>query len=90
MDYEEFEKLLKICRIELNSEEKEKIKNEIEEVINDYFNKIDRIECNEEPAYHPIDIKGKLREDIPSEFENNKGILENTKTYRGYVISPKV
>jgi aspartyl/glutamyl-tRNA(Asn/Gln) amidotransferase C subunit len=90
MEKEEFERLLKICRLSLKDEEKEKLRKQIEEVIEKYFDKIESVNCDEPPAYHPIEIPGKLREDEPKQFDNIVGLLKNTKTFRGYVISPKV
>ena len=90
MEVNEFKKLAENCRLKLTDEESEKIKRDLEEVIV-YFNKLDSIACdNLEPAYHPIDIPESTRDDEPEEFRNKKGILDNTKTHRFYVIGPEL
>ncbi len=89
MENTDFERLLKIARIHLTDSEKEKIRKDIEEIIN-YFNEVDKIDCDLKPAFHPIEIKGETREDVIERFDNVQGLLKNTKTYRNYVIGPKV
>ncbi|MGC8478352.1 MAG: Asp-tRNA(Asn)/Glu-tRNA(Gln) amidotransferase subunit GatC [Candidatus Micrarchaeia archaeon] len=89
MDYKEFERLLKVCRIRLSDKDKEGMKKEVDEVLN-YFDKIESVKCEEEPAYQPIDLPEQLRDDIPEPFDDTDAILANTKTYRFYVIGPKI
>ncbi len=90
MDDREFKSLLETARIGLTETESETIKNDLEEVIN-YFNKLDGVECgNVEPAYHPVEIPGIMRKDIPKEFKEKKELLDNTKTHRLYVVGPEV
>ena len=87
---EEFDRLLKICRLRLNSKERAKIKAEVDEVIK-YFDGLDSIKCDDlKESYHPIPIPGRLRDDDVVEFENVSGILRNTKIYRFYVVGPEV
>ncbi len=89
MEEKEFDRLLKTCRIKLTKEEYDKIKNDIESIIS-YFNSIDNTQCQENPAYHPINIKENLGEDVPKKFDNVEGILKNTRTYRFYIVGPKI
>ncbi|MEM0094952.1 MAG: Asp-tRNA(Asn)/Glu-tRNA(Gln) amidotransferase subunit GatC [Candidatus Micrarchaeaceae archaeon] len=89
MEYKEFERLLNVCRIRLSEADKEKMKRDIEEIIS-YFDEIDKVKCDEEPAYQPIDLPEQLREDSVIPFEDTDDILANTKTYRFYVVGPKV
>ncbi len=89
MEEKEFERLLGVCRIHLSDPEKEKMKREIDEVL-DYFDKIERIKCDLEPAYQPIDLPEQLREDVVKDCEDADMILKNTKTYRFYIVGPKV
>ena len=89
MEDKEFDRLLKICRIKLNDKSKEKLKKDINEII-EYFNLIDNLNTDEEPVFHSIDIKGRMRDDEIKEFKNVKGLLRNTKTYRDYIVGPKI
>lgn len=89
MEDAEFDRLLKICRLRLSEKEREKIKKDVDEIIG-YFNAVDRQNCDDAPAYHPVELKEKTREDKVERFEDVDGLLSNTKTYRGYVIGPKV
>lgn len=87
---EEFDRLLHICRLRLGSEERSKIKAQVDEVI-EYFDAIDAIKCDDlEESYHPIKIPERLREDAVKEFENVNGILKNARIYRFYVVGPKI
>ncbi len=90
MDDKEFKSLLETARISLIETESEKIKKDLEEVIS-YFDQLDKIDCgNLQPAYHPIEIPGIMRDDVPEEFKEKKELLDNTKTHRLYVIGPEV
>lgn len=85
----EFDRLLTVCRIQLSEEERPKIKKDIEEII-EYFNTLDTLDVKEtDAAYHPVPIKGKMRNDKLEEFPDINLILSNTKTYRFYVVGPK-
>jgi aspartyl/glutamyl-tRNA(Asn/Gln) amidotransferase C subunit len=90
MDDKDFERLLSICRIRLTGSERSEIKSEIEQVIK-YFDEIEKIECDsEKPAYHPVPIPQKFRKDEVEECEDVDLLLKNTKTYRFYVVGPKI
>jgi len=83
----DFDKLLKVCRIRLDKEEKEKMEKELEEIIK-YFDVLDSVrieEVNEQRAKVE-----RLRKDEVKQFDNIEGLLKNTKTYRFYVVGPKV
>jgi len=91
MDYKEFERLLEVCRIRLSEGEKEGMKRDIDEIL-EYFNKIekDKVGKDVKPAYQPIDLPEQLREDEVIPFEDVDDILANTKTYRFYIVGPKI
>lgn len=89
MDDEDFERLLKICRLRLSEADKPQIKKDIEEVL-DYFNVLDDVGMEGEMAYQPVSIEGRMREDSVEDFKNIRGMLKNTKTYRFYVVGPKI
>ncbi len=90
MEEKELSRLLKICRLELSEKEQKDIKKDIEEVVA-YFDILENVDTKgTEVAYHPINVSEKLREDKAEQFGNVEGILKNTKTYRFYVVGPKV
>jgi len=83
----DFDRLLKVCRIRLEKEEKEKIGKEIDDIIK-YFDVLDSVkieEVNEQRAKVE-----RLRKDEVKQFDNIEGLLKNTKIYRFYVVGPKV
>ena len=85
-----FERLLKICRLHLTVEEAEKIRKDIEEVVA-YFGVLDETNTDgAEPAYHPVEMLQLMGNDREKEFENKEGLLSNAKTYRFYLVGPKV
>ncbi|MDP8012759.1 MAG: Asp-tRNA(Asn)/Glu-tRNA(Gln) amidotransferase subunit GatC [Nanoarchaeota archaeon] len=89
MDDTEFDRLLRICRLRLDKKERERIKKDVDEIIG-YFNKIDDLNCDLEPAFHPIEIEGKMREDSVEKFDDQEALLKNTKTYRNFVLGPRI
>ena len=83
----DFDRLLKVCRIRLEKEEREKMEKELDEIIK-YFDVLDSVkveEVNEQRAKVES-----LRKDEVKQFDNIEGLLKNTKTYRFYVVGPKV
>ncbi|MCL4381263.1 MAG: Asp-tRNA(Asn)/Glu-tRNA(Gln) amidotransferase subunit GatC [Candidatus Marsarchaeota archaeon] len=90
MNEQEFERLLRICRIKLQDAEREKIKKDIESVL-DYFDTIQQIDTgNIAEQYHPIPIDQRLRQDSESAFEDVDLLLANSRTHRFYVVGPKI
>lgn len=90
MDEEEFNRLLKISRIDLSEKEKKRVKEDVEQILT-YFDNVDSFKPTvKEPAFHPVDIEGIAREDEERGFEDVDGLLSNTKTYRRFVIGPKI
>ncbi len=90
MESEDFERLLKVCRLRLADKEKDRIKKDIDEIIN-YFNTIDSVDCDKyHPSYHPVDILPKKRPDKIEPFHEAGKILKNSKIYRFYIVGPKI
>jgi len=83
----DFDRLLKVCRIRLEKEEKEKMKKELDEIIK-YFDMLDSVKIEEVNGQHAK--VERLRQDEVKQFDNIDGLLKNTKTYRFYVVGPKV
>lgn len=83
-------RLIKICRLQLKEEERKTIEKDIEAILR-YFDTIGNVKCDDlEPAYHPLDIAPKLREDTAKEFEDSDLLLKGTKTYRFFVVGPNI
>lgn len=90
MQEKEFDRLLKVCRIQLSGSERAKIKGDVEEILK-YFDSISSIDTkNVKDAYHAVDVPEQLRDDEPREFDSQELILKNTKTYRFYVVGPEI
>jgi aspartyl/glutamyl-tRNA(Asn/Gln) amidotransferase C subunit len=89
MKEEEFESLLKITRIKLTPKERSSIKKDIDEILN-YFDKIDRMKVEIEPAYQPIDVPTRMRKDIVKKFNEVNLLIKETDTYNSYVLGPKL
>ncbi len=90
MEKKEFDALLENCRLSLDESEYERIKADVDEIIK-YFDQIDSIGTGDyKEAFHPVEIPGEYRNDDPKKFEDVKGILENTKTHRLFVLGPKI
>ncbi|MGC8538452.1 MAG: Asp-tRNA(Asn)/Glu-tRNA(Gln) amidotransferase subunit GatC [Candidatus Micrarchaeia archaeon] len=89
MEYIDFDRLLKICRLELEPDEKEKMQKGIVEVIA-YFDTLNSFNAEVEGTASKEEKPGVLREDVVKEFDDVDGLLKNTKTYRFYVVGPKI
>ncbi len=61
----------------------------IEQIL-DFFDTVDSFDTKNDKAFNSIEILQKLREDIPLHKENGEDLLNNAKTYRFFVIGPKV
>jgi len=89
MEDKEFDRLLKITRLRVSDEEREQIKKDFEQVVA-YFDEISSIEASGEPAYHPVEIPGRLREDTVKPFADTESLKKRSKTSNGYIVGPKL
>ncbi len=90
MESDDFERLLKICRLSLEQGEKARIKQQINDII-DYFNTIESVDCEKySPSYQPIDIPSRKRKDVPVQFHDAGKLLKNSKIYRFFIVGPKI
>ncbi len=90
MESVDLDRLLKICRLRLADSEKEKIKKDIDEIIN-YFNTIESVNCDKcSPSYQPIAVLPKKRPDKIEPFHSPGKLLKNSKIYRFYIVGPKI
>jgi aspartyl/glutamyl-tRNA(Asn/Gln) amidotransferase C subunit len=82
--------LCKVSRIALTEEEKARMEKELEEIL-EYFDSISDVDCDSyDPAYHPVEIQPKFREDEVEEYISADETISQTKTYRFFVVGPKI
>jgi aspartyl-tRNA(Asn)/glutamyl-tRNA(Gln) amidotransferase subunit C len=77
-----------IAKLNLTEEEKEHYSKQLSEVL-EAFKIIDKVETNEKPSFHPIEIKDKFREDkvVLREWDP----LSNAREKEGrYFKGPKI
>ncbi|MGC8710590.1 MAG: Asp-tRNA(Asn)/Glu-tRNA(Gln) amidotransferase subunit GatC [Candidatus Micrarchaeia archaeon] len=89
MEYIDFDRLLKVCRLRLEPSEKEEIEKDVLDIIK-YFDTLDSLKIDDIKVYHSKSDVEVLREDNVEAFGNVEGLLKNTKTYRFYVVGPKI
>ncbi|MFX1358186.1 MAG: Asp-tRNA(Asn)/Glu-tRNA(Gln) amidotransferase subunit GatC [Promethearchaeota archaeon] len=89
---EKLDHLSKLALLDLAEEEKEKLTNELNKIL-DYFKKINEIGTEDiEPMTHPIEgLKNVFREDIPWKSLTNEEVLKNTQHKKdGYFKAPRI
>ncbi len=90
MDDEDFDRLLRNCRLRLSEGERARMKADVDSVIG-YFGAIDAVDCSGfEESRHPVEVEGRLRPDEVVEFENADAILKGARVYRFYILGPMV
>ncbi len=89
MKDDEFDRLLKTTRLKLSPDEKSKMKKDIDEIIG-YFDKIDKIRTEGEPAYQPIYVPSVFREDKVRAFSDIDALKKPSKLHKGYILGPKL
>ncbi|BCS90565.1 MAG: aspartyl/glutamyl-tRNA(Asn/Gln) amidotransferase subunit C [Candidatus Micrarchaeota archaeon] len=80
------DKLAKLSRIALTEDEKKLFKEQLNAVI-DAFNIIDELDNqikDIEPAFHPIEIADRFRDDIPEEYSWNP-LEQNLNNENDYI-----
>lgn len=90
MDSVEFDRLCKTARLKLTGEEAVEISKDIKTII-DYFDKVSDEEASSlEPAFHPTEVKSRLRDDEIVQFDESDLLIAQTKIYRFFVVGPKI
>ena len=90
MEKDEFKRLLKTARIELDEEESAAIEKDINEILL-FFDKLEGVSLdNEELAFHPVEVPEKLREDSTQNKNEVDNIFYNAENYRFYFLGPKI
>ncbi len=88
IDRKMLEHICSIARLSLNDEEYEKYQKELQDVL-DVFRQIDKVDAADEPSYHPIEIKDRLRDD--EVVQQQWDPLGNAKSVEGrYFKGPKI
>ncbi|MCD6407834.1 Asp-tRNA(Asn)/Glu-tRNA(Gln) amidotransferase subunit GatC, partial [bacterium] len=74
---EDVEYLGKLARIELSEEEKEKLENDLEKIL-EYISKLNEVNTeNVPPTYHVLPVKNVFREDKVKESFPREELLKN-------------
>lgn len=75
----------------LNSQEISNFEADFKDILNN-FDKLSKLDINEEPSFHPVPVKNKIREDVVIINFNKKEMLNNVilKTEEGFIKGPKV
>ncbi|MBS3155160.1 Asp-tRNA(Asn)/Glu-tRNA(Gln) amidotransferase subunit GatC [Candidatus Woesearchaeota archaeon] len=90
IDKELIKKVAKNARLNLTENELNKFTKECSDIL-DVFSKIKNVDTkNISPAFHPIEIKNHLREDIIEDSLSQEDALKNAKhQINGYFKGPK-
>ncbi|QGR19255.1 Asp-tRNA(Asn) amidotransferase subunit GatC [Stygiolobus azoricus] len=83
------EKLQALALVEIKGQEKEKIKRDLQNILQ-FFDKINQLDLtNIEPLFHPLS-SGKLRKDEPMKPLTREEALQNVKRKEdGYIVGPR-
>jgi aspartyl-tRNA(Asn)/glutamyl-tRNA(Gln) amidotransferase subunit C len=84
------EHVARIARLKLNKEEKTRYLRDLKEILRSFeiINeaRVDRLE----PAFHPIELKNVVREDVPGRSVSQETALSNTNNKeKGFFKGPK-
>jgi len=87
---EVIEEIARLARLKLTQEEIKKFSKDLEEV-KKMFDEIDKLKVNEEPCFHPIELKNIMRKDEPQASAHLEEIFSNTEHREGnFFKGPKV
>lgn len=83
-------KAAELARLKLEEKELEQFSKEAEEIL-ELFSQIDSVDTeNIEPAFQPLEIKNKLREDkIKKSLTQEQALANTTHKEKGYFGGPK-
>lgn len=81
----------KTARINLTNDEKKEFLPQLQQII-DSFSEIKKVDTeNKNPSFHPVKLKGMLREDTPKSSLSNEDALKNSKNNKeGYIKGPRI
>ena len=89
LDSETIKRVAKTCRLNLTAEEEERYLGDLKEILS-AFSMLDEAKTDNEPAFHPIEIKNYLREDEPSIKIDPDEILERMNILKRYIRGPRM
>ncbi len=91
MKNNELERIASAACIDLTENEKKGLEEDMENIL-DWFSQLDKIDTKDvEPAFHPIDIKNEMREDVVEECLDNEDVFLNTENYEdGFFKGPSI
>ncbi|BCU71130.1 Asp-tRNA(Asn) amidotransferase subunit GatC [Stygiolobus caldivivus] len=89
IDEKLLEKLQNLALIEIKEGEKDKLKKDLQNILQ-FFDKINQLDLtNVEPLFHPLS-SGKLRKDEPLKTLTRDEALQNVKRKEnGYIVGPR-
>ncbi len=81
----------KTARINLTNEEKKEFLPQLQQIIGS-FSEIKNVDTEDTmPSFHPIELKGMLRKDVPKNSLSNEDALKNSKNNKdGYIKGPRI
>ncbi|MBI2675674.1 MAG: Asp-tRNA(Asn)/Glu-tRNA(Gln) amidotransferase subunit GatC [Candidatus Aenigmarchaeota archaeon] len=89
MDEEVIRKVAKIARLKLTREEEQAFAKDLESIL-DSFRILQKADPKARPAYHPVELKDSMREDVVSKGLSQEEALENARNReKGYFKGPK-
>jgi len=90
VDKELLKKVAAVARLKLTEEEIKTFTPQVKEIL-DYFSILEKIDTEGiEPSFQPIELKNRLREDIPSKPLSQDEALQNSEIkHEGYFKGPK-
>lgn len=90
MEKDEFNRLLKTARIDLDEEESAYIEKDINDILR-FFDKLEDVSLNdEELAFHSVEIPEKIRDDSNENKNEIENVFYNGENYRFYFLGPKI
>ncbi len=90
MEKDEFNRLLKTARIDLDEEESAHIEKDINDILR-FFDKLEDVSLNdEELAFHSVEIPEKIRDDSNENKNEIENVFYNGENYRFYFLGPKI
>ena len=79
------------ARLELSETEIEQFKQDFQEILNNFSVLDDADVANVSPAFHPVVLKDKTRDDVADKTLSHEEALQNvTDSSDGYIRGPKI
>jgi len=91
IDKELISHVAEVARLDLTDKEIKEFLPQLKEIL-DAFSEIQKVDTkNTEPSYHAVELRNRMRKDIPEKGLDNKTALKNSKnTKDGYFKGPRV